>query len=206
MPAGPIYQASPCGYDGVQLALNAWHFGPIATIGAGATIQEMADYFDALWAGEYKSLFANTSNYLGTLFQQVNPLPVSVIGKGIANAGAGAAGAIGAPTGVAGLIQKNTAQGGRRGRGRAYVGFVAAGDIQGDGKPTAGYLANLDALIGDVFGTHVIVGAGGTTTLVAGVWSKKFDTFNAYTLLAHGINFASQRRRSAFGRPNANPF
>jgi len=83
---------------------------------------------------------------------------------------------------------------------------VSTSDVSGDGAPTAGYITRLDTLAGNIVGTSVVVGAGGTTTFIGGVWSKKFAGFFPYTLLASTPFFATQRRRSAYGRPNVNPF
>lgn len=206
MAVGDIWQLSPCVWDTVQLSLNALHYQVVSETGAGATAQEVADDFDGLWSTDYKALTANTASYLGVLAQRIRPLPVGLRGKGVAGAGAGTAGAIGAPTAAAGLIRKQTNQGGRRGAGRIYIGFMAVADIAGDGSPTGSYVTRLGTLAATIIGTFTTVGAGGTTALVGGVWSKKFGAFFPYTQLQELPFVATQRRRSFFGRPNTNPF
>lgn len=203
---GDIWTIRPCLFDGTQLSLNVLYYQVTAQAGLGATAQQIADDADASFAASIKAAAADTATYLGCLAQRVLPLPVGVVGKGTTNTGAGTGGAICMPRQVAGLISKNTAQGGRRGRGHAYIGFVPVAAVQGDGAPTAAYLLLL-ADIATIISTPLSSGGGGNTSvLTPGIYSKKFTGFFPYTLVGRETAFATQRRRGAYGRPNISPF
>lgn len=202
---GDLYEIIPTCYMTNQVGLNVLYYEVLSQTGADLTSTQIAEYFDGILAPLYKPLINNIAIYCGTSAQKLTP-PISPKGVGNANFGNGTAGAIALPTGVTGLGSKNTLLGGRRYYGRIYVPFPAAADDTGAGTPTAGYLARLQDLFATLESIAVPTAGAQVMDLNSIVYSKKYGLKTSITTISAEGNWATQRRRSAYGRPNPRPF
>lgn len=205
MAVGDVWEMIPRLWDGVQLSINALNYVVTSEAGGGATPNAVAQAFDTLVAASYKAISANTATYVGATAQKVHPGGVGLRGQYTGSAGAGTGGAVCAPTAVAGLLQKHTAQPGRSGFGHAYVGFVPVVNVTGDGKPNAAYQTLLLALASQLSAGLAAASGGGTVVFAPCIYSRKLNAAYQITGFFPTLNFATQRRRSAYGRPNPTP-
>jgi hypothetical protein len=208
MAVNDVWQFNIQNYGRTQLGEMVVHAITTAEVGTGATVQQVADGVSAAWAPLIKPWMSPTFSYRGVTARKVFPIasktnPInSVSGQG---AGTAAAGDL--PGQMSGLITLRSALVGRRGQGRVYVPFPATAMLQ----PTTGgviaagttILTSIAALLnaGVTFGT-----GGNTTTIAYAVYSRKFGAAGTLVQVFPSANFATQRRRGAFGKVNAMPF
>jgi hypothetical protein len=200
-----ILEIIPCTWDESQDGLNILTYQVTAVTGLGASSAVIAESADVRFATLYKQLIANTAQYLGVRCQKIWPLPVTPTGVGTANAGVGTGGDVCTPTGCAGLLSKATAAAGRSYRGRTYIPFVPVDAVVSDGLPTAAYLALLASLAVLMEGTFTAGAGANTVTLTPVLWSRKLHVATPLLTVTVSQAFATQRKRSAFGRPNIRP-
>lgn len=205
MLVGDIWDVTPALYGENQVALHVLAYRVVSLTGAGVTANEVAAAGDTKFSAAITALCSSEANYVGTLAQHIWPAPTGLLGKGVANAGVGGGGTPCCPRQVAGLISKNSNTPGRSGRGHTYVGFVPVEAVQGMGAPTGAYLALLSTLATAMMEDMAVTGGTGTALLRPGIYSRKSHTIADYTLVGRETQFATQRRRGAYGRTNPNP-
>jgi hypothetical protein len=205
MALGDLFEVIPTTFQGNQLGINVLYYLVYAQTGADLTPDEIAESFDGYFGPLYKALINNNAIYCGTSAQRLKPT-LSPKGVGIAAAGNGTAGATSLPTAASGIIQKNTLLGGRRYSGRAYAPFPSASDDTGAGQPTAGYVTRLEALADALASVNVITIGAQSMSLDSVVRSAKYSLYTPISYCSVSALWATQRRRSAYGRPNIRPF
>lgn len=142
------------------------------------------------------------SVFLGAKASMVNVVPKPL--SGIALDGtAGAAVSTVISTQTSGICTLKTALAGRKYRGRFYMPFPVADNVDTDGSPNAGYVADLDTLAGDIVTDITITPAGGSSEISPVIWHKATSTFTPVTGHTARKEWATQRRRGQFGRPNS---
>jgi hypothetical protein len=193
-----------------QAGINVVHFRCSARSGAGATEQQVVNAMDALVSVPIKNILATTASYRGLGMRKISPLPVGVEFISTTGGGNGLGGIEGLPPGVCGMITKKTAIPGRQHRGRVYVPFPAESNNGADGRPIAAYLASLDIYANAVLGSGKIIlgtGIGNDLTIDGVVWSRVGA--GSSTQISGWTNrprWATQRRRSDYGKQNVAPF
>lgn len=207
MPLNDILQVRILCVEGAQIAFNVQHAQITTVTPPEPTYQEIATFVNGLLAAPYKSVMTSASQYRGIGVQRLFPLPLSLESVEVGSAGNGSVVGDAMPPQVAGLISLRTDFGGRAFRGRLYVPFPGEADNAATGVPTAGYLTGINA-IGLFFPTaHVVPGGGGgNLTIRFGVYHRALHTITPIMERRLSPNWATQRRRSTLGRPNAPPF
>jgi len=156
-----------------------------------------------------KSVLAQEAEYDGQKIRTWRAEPaLDVEASSSAGAGPGAAANPGfAPRQLAGLIRKRTAIPTRRGKGRVYVPFPSFDDVSENGNPGAAYLLGLNALADELMVEREVTIDGQPATFVpcvAGADRPAIGIQMTDTVVA--TEFATQRRRGSFGRPNTPVF
>lgn len=207
----------PVAFDRVQLRVVCWTADQISVnvldyvvrepvITGGATLQEIASAASAAFATPFKEFMAAAANYAGVSAQDLTT-PVSVPYSSTDGAGPGTADEGLAPRQVSGLIRKRTLLGGRSNRGRIYVAFPALDWVTSGGSVHAAGLEKLNAIAAAVGEGLTIVGVGGTTNMDMVIWHRTGPVDYTLVQSLEGVGqWATQRKRGQFGRPNSLPF
>lgn len=206
MALNDIYRVTVGTYWGFQVGLNVTHWRVSIIVGAQPGDPIIAAAFDAGFAGVYKTLMHAQATYYGVRVQKIEPQPVLFPAVSANNSGIGTAGAAGLPSQNSGLVTFRTPYAGRSFRGRLYMPFPAEQDnVDATGRPTNGYITNLNALANFYRTPLVAQLAGNSVTLELGVRGRSIPSF--IVVNAHVVRpfWATQRRRGDFGRPNVIP-
>jgi hypothetical protein len=191
--------------DGSQAAFNTYHYQVTGVGVAVATLEDMIINFSALVAPKYKVMLYNGATYDGIIGQVISPLPLLARVLYDADGGVGTAGAIGLPKQTSGLIRFQTNFAGPGFRGRAYIPFPSATSNQADGVPTNAYNAN-GLVLADALKNFIAVSNGGrTATVQMGLFRRAGSIFTPIVSDGAAANWATQKRRGDFGRPNLAP-
>lgn len=190
---------------GNQVSANVMDWLVISLAGAPIDADNLAQSFSGLLAPLYKALLANTAKFLGVKAQCYDPFS-GIPGSSQSGSDFGTAGANALPPFTAGLIQKRTAAGGRRGRGRMYVPFPSTTDNNANGEPTTGYLGRLGDLSDALVVNQIATGPGGSATLRHILHASIPTVTNTVTSMPLVTEWATIRRRSFLRRGDTNPF
>lgn len=206
--AGPILneviQISQYVLDANQLAINRIAYQVTAVTGTGATWTEIATIQSGVIAPALKALLANTATYRGLGVVSLSN-PVFATNYSNNGTGVGTAGAVPLPKQTAGLVSTYTSLHGRRQRGRVYLPFPAATDNTADGVPTAGYATRVATWVALALAPFNVIGAGGNTGLAPCIWHRTTHNSDLITLNIIRSVWATQKRRSDYGRTNHSP-
>lgn len=210
--AGDILKITIVTFDTDQVGMNIQYRQVYTVGGTSITDQDLANEYDlTLASGPYMPpLLNNNARYAGTIVQALHNIQWMAPVNSIVSAANGTAGATALPRQVAGFLRFRTALGGRRFRGRMYLPFPATASDQGDGTPTSTYVTDLTNFANDMLINYTQFGTPPnyiTAPLVIYHRPGKSPT-PAPTIVSAIIaenKWATQRRRGAFGRVNANP-
>jgi len=167
----------------------------------------MADAISTRFATPYINWISDDCVYAGVKVRGLNvPLgPAPVFSDTGANGGNGGAGL---PRQLTGLLRKRANLQGPKGRGRTYLPFPGATSINGDALSAAGLtLAELiRTAIWNTPGGFILTLAGGATvTLMLRIGTSALLQGTQIDVMTASTQFATQRRRGSFGRPNTLP-
>jgi hypothetical protein len=188
-----------------QEGLNVLHYRVVSVGSTPSTDADIASGISAVLAPRYKPMMYSTSAYDGVQVSIVSrtPRPVTQVYNSDAGPGTGGTGQM--PPQTCGLISWRTLLGGRAFRGRTYIPFPSSDMNSATGFPTTGYATltiNLANAILGYAGTSI---AGRTATLAPVIWHKltrtTTDIWNAFL----GEKWATQRRRSEYGKNRPPP-
>jgi hypothetical protein len=185
-----------------QLGLNVLHYRCSAITGAGVTEAEAAPVFDIAFSPVYAALMTNAALYLGVSVRDITNVPHTASAIANANQANGTAGTHPLPTQTCGLFKLATGLAGRSGRGRVYVPFPDQADNTAGDQPAGGYIVRLGNLATVIFTSYNVVGAGGTSTFKLVVRKAKSLSVTDVSQVIARLNWATQRRRGAFGAKN----
>jgi len=195
-----------------QAAVNTLFYFVSSITGAPTTDLDVAKYIDSFLNGRFKAVIGNDATYRGVQVsvQNVSPLPATQFYNG--NAAIGTGGAIDLPRQTCGLLQFQTANAGRRFRGRWYLPFPATtADVAG-GLPSSTYLTAAQSIASALL-TNLSApnaSATGVANLVPclqhrpGISPLPANVTNI-TTISVSTKWATQRRRGSFGRANSSP-
>jgi hypothetical protein len=188
-----------------QYSINVRSYLCTATLGTGATDAQIAASIEGLVATQFKAAISSFCSWWGCSVQRYRPT-LGPTTPAIALRGVGLGSATPCPAQVAGLIKLQTALGGKRGRGRAFVPFPGVGSVSGSGQAIAAYTTSLVNL-GTVLVAGFTSGVGGNTNTFQPVLVNRL-TFATNLILSASPSFpfSQQRRRSQLRRPDVAPF
>jgi hypothetical protein len=169
--------------------------------------QSVVEMFDNYHATGMKNCMSFMATYYGSqLYYQtpvgLKPRPVSTT----LNQGIGSDAGELLPTQSCGLISLYTDTLGKTGQGRVYVPFPAQDSIDSTGSPDALYLTDLTTLATSLIAPHVVPAGAVTGTFTPVLYIPGGEPPKPIIRFVVRDAFATQRRRGAFGRLNANPF
>lgn len=193
---------------GDQAGINVRHWKVMALSSTGDNYLNAAG--DAVRTGgfpaAYKALIATPATYNGFRIRVLHPT-LSLDYPDAGGAGAGSGGAAPLPRQCTGFIRLRSATPGRGKSGRSFIPFPTESQCQPDGKPEDAYVSLLDTL-GTLYQSVLSWGTGGYASPV--IYARPQPdavpplTYGwAYVRTVTSVQaFATQRRRSAFGRVN----
>jgi hypothetical protein len=194
-----------------QLGETVSHWKVLNVVAGGVTQTDIAVHWDTAINTFYKNLMSSGAIYRGVSVQRIAPLPRVAFEFTIANLAPGNGSPQALPTQTRGLLQLRTALAGRPFRGRQYFPFPSTtGLAAATALPTAGYIANVNA-IAALMQTAMIVAVGlAQTTLAPVIWHRKgygkpptnIGGVDIVTNAAAVQAWATQRRSGSLGRPN----
>lgn len=192
---------------GNQLGVNVTHWLVTAVTTGGASLQEMATSNDALFAPKYKPALANQGYYNGVGFTNLT-LPRTLEYHSAAGAGVGTGGTNMMNPSTAGLIRWQGLLAGPANRGRIYVPFPSTTMVTAVGQPNSSYTALLNTIRLAYVGLNVIVGVGGSTSMILIIKHRPGVVPGYATVVGSSVSpgFGQQHRRGYFGQPNVSPF
>jgi len=193
---------------GLQVSYNVQFYKCTYTAGAGLTVQDAVDAWDASIAAAYKALLTQDAKYYGVMGRIANPTPNKSlyrftkvnngVGLVLSNAMSGQS---------CGMFTKLTGTPGQGGRGRIYVPFPAVGDNDAGGAPTAGYMVNLGILAAKYFAVLPVAAGGNTLSATPILFRRSAPLLQFVVLGATGRQkWATHKSRGLYGRTNALPF
>ncbi len=193
---------------GSQVAMNVRAYRVSAVGGAGLTFGQVLTFMGGIFPALYKPCLANNSTYSGCGIRGYKGTALGLAAPAYDSTGfgAGTGGALAMPSGACGLIHLGSNTAGRIGRGRIYVPFPSASFATAAEIPTGAYITALNALGTQMVTTFVPTVGADSLTLVPVILQK--GTLNVIDIVSFTSKqlWATQRRRSDFGRSNALPF
>jgi hypothetical protein len=193
-----------------QLAVNVVHY-QCTVVGGNVTLQQLADAMGAIIGPLYKACLCSIATYKGLTLQLLQPPVTYTQVVSTVGAGTGLPGSDPQPKQVSGLISVKTDFAGRAFRGRLYVPFPpkAVADITGnvDGVTHASYVS----LGTQLFQQQTYAAPTIPVTLIPVLFHRPpvggGPAPGPTPIVSFGVtyNWATQRRRGDFGRPNVSP-
>jgi len=189
-----------------QLAVNITHFKIGAVTGGSAT--------DAEWLAEYRADIANAWKGIMNVNAELLGYAVQILGGSQSKrpsiwdkTGAGVGDISGdmLPLQTCGLITKLTNFVGRSNRGRMYIPFPSESHSTATGGVAGAYQTLMVACSNAAIFGGTLTGAGGTAAFKPIVLNQGFLSGPDITALRWNLKWATQRRRSDYGRPNQVP-
>lgn len=205
--AGDILEVvARCDAPDAQAGENVLHYTVSASAGAGLGLRYISETLRSIFAPLYAPLLANTCQFTAVFATQIFPLPRSITIRSTGAATLGTGGATPLPEQCAGLFTKLTINGGRTGRGRAYIPFPPELLNGATGRPLPAYITALTSLaLALTIPQNMTVGAN-SVTLFPCIVNRKMPLGLAATtpVLDYFVRqgWATQRRRSYYGRTN----
>lgn len=201
---GQIYECRWFSSMQGQVGLAVKHVVVTAVAGA-PLLQTIADAMSAAVGNLIRLCMCDTAEYNGLLLKQVAVTPEPEATPSVSSAGVGATAGDPLPKQVSGLISLRTTLAGRANRGRWYVPFPSVADNTADDTPQGAYLTAIGNLGTWWIGTKTYGAGGNTVTMQGGVYHRASQTITPFTHTILPVKWATQRRRSDFGRPNISP-
>lgn len=190
--------------EGDQAGLNVRHWR-VDQLDAGSNL--LSKISDALVTADvptkYKALISASASYAGMLIRVIYPT-LSLQYAEPAGAGVGSVAGEPLPRQAAGFIRLRSEEPGKRRSGRVYVPFPSEADnVTGIG-PSADYITRADSL-GAQFVSTLVWGTLGQAVPV--IYQRALPGASPRVRDEQALSaWATQRRRSTFGRTNLNPF
>lgn len=190
---------------GAQAGIMIRHYQVKTLVGTTTNVQDVADAVDAAVALLIRALMSVATEYVATGAKRIIGAITDEF-LTVVNAGVGDVAGDPCPPQVAGLISLRTGFAGRTNRGRAFMYFVPESACTA-GKPTAGYVTDLQAL-GDALVAPVTAtgsGPGDSAGLFPVVLHRGTLTVTDLDNAVARTSFATQRRRGFLAPSNVVP-
>lgn len=177
----------------------------VQTVSGTPTYADVVAELGAALAAAYTGLLSDHCDVLGCMARQVSPVVLDNWTVSTWDKVPGTGGATRLPDQVAYLISLKSDSIGKKYMGREYVPFPPT-EANDDGSVETTYLTDLQAL-GAILSSPYSLSVGGRTATLNPV-AKAGGAFSSLAVLTHyeaHNQFATQRRRGAFGRFNVPP-
>lgn len=203
--AGDLLRVRVVCSAGDQISVNTAVL-EVSSLTGNVTDQEVADAVDGEWSGPLKDVLSDDATYRGLSVQRF--FPGTLLRPAISVNGAGSGTVTGdiMPKQVCGILAFTCENAGAKFRGRWYLPFPSEASNEAPGKPTAAYLASVEALGDQVIDPDAITLAGGTIGLRLLLYHR---SVNAGTIITGRIArpmWGTQMRRGDYGKKNVVPF
>jgi len=189
---------------GDQAGLNVVHYQ--VTTGPTAGTGQLSDFVLAWqgnnYAAKLKDILSVNATFQGVITRKISP-SLSLAYPDILGNGAGTVAGETLPRQTCGFIRWRNEIPGKRRSGRTYAPFPGEADNTSGVGPTAGYITRLKDYKTSLF-SAVSFGVGGVAQL--SIWRRSTATASKVVDFVVPEAWATQRRRSTFGRKNVSPF
>lgn len=190
---------------GAQASVNRLRWAITSAVGTGVTYSDVLTEWASAFPLLFRALMSVQATYRGVgLWEVNNPLkPAPAYDD--ADHGVGSVAGDVLPSQVCGLLSFEALFVGPSQRGRMFLPFPSEGSNGSGGSPSAGYVADMDAL-GVICTTPVVVTNGGSSiNLDPVIYHKSSNTSTRITgHIARGA-WATQRRRAERSKGNTSP-
>lgn len=192
-------------YKAPQVAVNVMHW-KVTALAIGMSDQEAVNSLDALVAPQYIGCLSANATYYGSQLSVVYPGPREDVVQTSSSLSVGSQSGDDMPSQTCGIITKRSGTAGRANRGRFYVAFPTEACNSAAGIPESAYITSMGALTTIICASQSITNGVGTCTLVPVIFHR-LSPSTPTTITNGRVNakWATQRRRGAYGRPNAIP-
>lgn len=188
-----------------QAGIDVFHYTVLSLTGSPSA-QAVTDELSSSIGPAYAAWLTSSGTFVGLKMRELTPTPAAPVYSTTAIIDGLGGGPI--PRQLAGLITKRANIAGPRGIGHIYAPFPGADMMDGERLSIAGrtILTSLStAIIGAPGDLVVAVGGGVSATLRPVIRGQPAGVFRTITEKNVSSQFATQRRRGFYGRPNALP-
>jgi hypothetical protein len=190
-----------------QAAVNRLWYKVTSFTGAGVTYGEVLSQMSSIFSLAFRNCVGTGANFKGFGIRELPvmgiPLPAPAYDNTAALPGTITGNML--PHQVAGLLSLRTAFAGRSGRGRLYMPFPTTSCSGLNGTILPAYSTPLGVFAALVPATVTVTGAGGNAVLTPVLVNRKTAVWKVINNVLVSSNFATQRRRGDYGRPNVSP-
>lgn len=187
-----------------QYAINVRHFRIGTTLVGAPTLDQAASAFEAKFAPLYKACMSSVAQWYGLTARRVTP-GQSLESVTASLRGIGSVAGDPVPSQVAAVISLRSAIPGRAFRGRMYVPFASEADNGTDGRPSAQYIGNANAIAIPLSQSTVYVLGAQQFSAIPVIYHRKLQTETTIVQAFTRFDWGTQRRRSQINRPDRPP-
>jgi len=199
-----IWESVICCQLNDQAGLNVRHW-KVTDVTGSISGTDIADKLDSELAAEICACMSNIAYYGGIRARRVWPT-LSVVETNGDGTNVGTSEAIPLPSQVCGLATLYSDTPGRAGRGRLYVPFPSIDHNAGEAAaPNATYFAALGAYSASFTVGYTVTNGGNSCVIEPVIWTRGTSNARRITSRIPRAQWATQRKRGAYGRTNA-PF
>lgn len=193
-------------YIANQIGIVTSWWQVLTQAGGGATQQEICDFIHASTLADWQACNGSGTKMSGVRLTRVNPATRRAVevAETIDNVTAGnLISALVAPKQAAAVVKKLTVLAGRANRGRIFIPFIPISFITSLGELSPAAVTAYTTFAANLLGSMVVVGAGGTATLVPVLvhGGAPVTSTDIIGVQVTGL-IGNQRRRGDYGRPN----
>lgn len=203
---GDVLRVRVACYTANQVGINTVHYRVSTVGGSSQTDAQVALYMDTLLETRYKTVLSAQAKYRGVSVQKIRPLPVTVPQVSTAFDGVGSVAGDMLATQVSGIVTSQTALAGPANRGRAYIPFPGESDNGVSAAPVPAYVTGIDDIGSELFTPHPVGLAPNQITITPVIYHRATATFTDIVGWVARSQWATQRRRGAYGKFNSVPF
>lgn len=203
MPANDIYECRFRMAANNQLGECILHYKVANVVAPEPGPADIALAMETTIGPDFQNLASSKATWIDCTVQRVAPLPRQVHWSSNTLFGPCAGAATLLPTATCGLIAKYTTLAGHANRGRAYIPFPGEADNDDNtGRPTNAYVVKLNTLRDDMIIAVPVAVGGGSLDMLPVIFHRSSLSSTPLSICASRQFWATQRRRSDFGRPN----
>lgn len=205
MPQGDILESRFVCVAGVQVGINVRHWERTQATGGDVSNSSVGIALLNRLMPLYQAVISSVSAVSGIGITKIHPLPRGMESVSTFGANMGQVAGDILPLQVSGLITVRSALAGPGGRGRIYIPFPGETDNDGNGHPVITHTDRMSSLAAGYFTSLLVTEGPITNTFNARIWKRMARVAVPVTSMTARPNWATQRRRGEFGRPNNLP-
>lgn len=188
-----------------QVGINVLHFKCINDFFGGMSLSDFAIQMDNFLAPLWKPVMTAHATYRGIAVANLLPIPTAEIIR-TGNVGPGSVAGDALPLTLSGLVSGRGLFAGPANRARVYVPFPGEASNDATGKPTSGYVADLQTLASDIQGDPILTAGTDQVQMRWVIYHRGPKTSTDILAATASEKWASQHRRGDFGKTNPLPF